>query len=215
MGSSCVLVLLPYPLRAQFPRLRSEGGGDRCPLKPLPALSLEICAQLRRCARAPGARAPPPAEAAMVAAKAMAAWRLPTLAGASRGSPLPSSLGTPTPPGPTLCSAYRPGGCGSSGGGGNGSAARAPEGPEGIGPERPESPELTAAEQRIAQLHEAACAAGQLNYVDPTTGYLVLTKVAHLQRGDCCGSACRHCPYGQINVKDLSKRKRFNSLFYI
>lgn len=34
--------------------------------------------------------------------------------------------------------------------------------------------------------------AGQLDYVDPATGYVVLTQVAHLQRGRCCGSACRH-----------------------
>ncbi|XP_072494280.1 uncharacterized protein C1orf53 homolog [Notamacropus eugenii] len=192
--------------------------GHGCPLRPPPALSLEICAQLGRSVPAPEARAPPPAEAATVTAKAMAARRLPALAGGSQGSPLPFSLGPRVRPGSTLCSASGPDGCGSSG---NGSAARSPEGPEGTRPEgperpeRPESPELTAAELRIARLHEAACANGQLNYVDPTTGYLVLTKVAHLQRGDCCGSACRHCPYGQINVKDLSKRKRFNSLFYI
>ncbi|XP_039322441.1 uncharacterized protein C1orf53 homolog [Saimiri boliviensis] len=77
------------------------------------------------------------------------------------------------------------------------------------------SEELTAAERRIAELHAAACAAGQLNYVDPATGYLVLTQIAHLQRGECCGSACRHCPYGQVNVKDPSKKKQFNSYFYI
>ncbi|XP_023103540.1 uncharacterized protein C1orf53 homolog isoform X3 [Felis catus] len=64
--------------------------------------------------------------------------------------------------------------------------------------------------------------AGQLNYTDPATGYLVLTRLAHLQRGKCCGSACRHfvlfllqCPYGQVNVKDPSKRKKFNSYFYV
>ncbi|XP_008587813.1 PREDICTED: uncharacterized protein C1orf53 homolog [Galeopterus variegatus] len=34
--------------------------------------------------------------------------------------------------------------------------------------------------------------AGQLNYVDPATGYVVLTQLAHLQRGECCGCACRH-----------------------
>lgn len=28
--------------------------------------------------------------------------------------------------------------------------------------------------------------------MDPVTGYLVLSEVAHLQRGKCCGSACRH-----------------------
>ncbi|XP_069315726.1 uncharacterized protein C1orf53 homolog [Eulemur rufifrons] len=80
---------------------------------------------------------------------------------------------------------------------------------------RPGSKELTAAERRIAELHAAACAAGQLNYVDPATGYVVLTQLAHLQRGECCGSACRHCPYGQVNVKDPSKKKQFNSYFYV
>uniref|UniRef100_K7E065 Chromosome 1 open reading frame 53 n=1 Tax=Monodelphis domestica TaxID=13616 RepID=K7E065_MONDO len=141
----------------------------------------------------------------MVTAKAMAAWRLPALAGSSWGPPLPFLPGTRISPGSRLYSASGPGGGGDSG-------ARSPEGPEDT---RPESPELTAAELRISRLHAAACAAGQPNYVDPTTGYLVLTKVAHLQRGNCCGSACRHCPYGQINVKDPLKRKRFNSLFYI
>ncbi|OWK08629.1 hypothetical protein Celaphus_00011273, partial [Cervus elaphus hippelaphus] len=57
--------------------------------------------------------------------------------------------------------------------------------------------------------------AGQLNYVDPATGCVVFTRLAHLQRGQCCGSACRHCPYGQINVKDPSKKKQFNSYFYV
>ncbi|XP_050817448.1 uncharacterized protein C1orf53 homolog [Gopherus flavomarginatus] len=82
-------------------------------------------------------------------------------------------------------------------------------------PSRPGSEELlTGAEKRIVALHCEACAAGLQNYVDPVTGYLVFTKVAHLQRGRCCGSACRHCPYDQANVKDPSKKKRFNSFFY-
>lgn len=29
-------------------------------------------------------------------------------------------------------------------------------------------------------------------YVDPSSGYKVFTEYAHLQRGKCCGSACRH-----------------------
>ena len=77
------------------------------------------------------------------------------------------------------------------------------------------SQELTAAEQRMEELRVAACAAGQLNYADPATGYMVLIQLAHLQRGQCCGSACRHCPYVQINVKDPSKKKQFNSYFYV
>ncbi|KAM5301628.1 uncharacterized protein C1orf53 homolog [Glossophaga mutica] len=79
----------------------------------------------------------------------------------------------------------------------------------------PASQELTAAERQIADLHAAACAAGQLSYLDPATGYVVLTRLAHVRRGRCCGSACRHCPYGQVNVKDPAKKKRFNSYFYV
>ncbi|KAK1327960.1 hypothetical protein QTO34_012382 [Cnephaeus nilssonii] len=80
---------------------------------------------------------------------------------------------------------------------------------------RPETAALTAAERRIADLHAAACAAQQLTYADPATGYVVLTRLAHLRRGRCCGSACRHCPYGQVNVQDPAKKKKFNSCFYV
>ena len=31
-------------------------------------------------------------------------------------------------------------------------------------------------------------------------GLMVFTQNYHLARGDCCGSACRHCPYDHINV---------------
>jgi hypothetical protein len=27
--------------------------------------------------------------------------------------------------------------------------------------------------------------------------YLVFTAAYHLKRGFCCGSGCRHCPYGE------------------
>ena len=30
--------------------------------------------------------------------------------------------------------------------------------------------------------------------------YMVFTEAWHLKRGYCCGSACRHCPYGHENV---------------
>ena len=32
-------------------------------------------------------------------------------------------------------------------------------------------------------------------------GLMVLTAWFHLKRGDCCGNACRHCPYEHINVE--------------
>ena len=31
-------------------------------------------------------------------------------------------------------------------------------------------------------------------------GLLVFTAAWHLKRGYCCGNACRHCPYGHVNV---------------
>lgn len=37
--------------------------------------------------------------------------------------------------------------------------------------------------------------AGEQTYVDPATGYLVFTAGALRERGECCGSGCRHCPY--------------------
>jgi hypothetical protein len=30
--------------------------------------------------------------------------------------------------------------------------------------------------------------------------YMVFTAAWHLKRGYCCGSACRHCPFGHENV---------------
>ena len=49
-------------------------------------------------------------------------------------------------------------------------------------------------------LHEAACARGEHRYRDPATGYMVFTRLAHLARGTCCGSGCRHCPYDHAAV---------------
>eukprot|EP00066_Takifugu_rubripes_P024068 XP_011613334.1 PREDICTED: uncharacterized protein C1orf53 homolog [Takifugu rubripes] len=80
---------------------------------------------------------------------------------------------------------------------------------------RPPGRGFTEEELAIHRLHTQACQARQQMYVDPSSGYKVFTEHAHLQRGKCCGSACRHCPYGQVNVKDPAKRKHFNSLFYL
>ena len=32
-------------------------------------------------------------------------------------------------------------------------------------------------------------------------GRVVFTPKYHLQRGDCCGSGCRHCPYEPKYIK--------------
>lgn len=31
---------------------------------------------------------------------------------------------------------------------------------------------------------------------------LVFTAKYHLDRGECCGSGCRHCPWGVLPVSD-------------
>ncbi|XP_019493676.1 PREDICTED: uncharacterized protein C1orf53 homolog isoform X2 [Hipposideros armiger] len=120
-------------------------------------------------------------------AAAMAARRVPALGRRLRAAAPPRPVwvgaGFPQPVGVALCSA--------SDGDPGGSGPRARAGPEGLA-RRPASEELTPADRRIADLHAAACAANQLNYVDPATGSVVLTRVAHLQRGKCCGCACRH-----------------------
>jgi hypothetical protein len=35
-------------------------------------------------------------------------------------------------------------------------------------------------------------------------GLMVFTAGYHLKRGYCCGSGCRHCPYGHQNVPPQS-----------
>ncbi|XP_056614468.1 uncharacterized protein C1orf53 homolog [Triplophysa dalaica] len=79
----------------------------------------------------------------------------------------------------------------------------------------PPSDTLSDADRLIHKLHLDACKNREETYLDPVTGYKVFTEFAHRTRGKCCGSACRHCPYGQINLKDPSKKKTFNSLFYV
>jgi cob(I)alamin adenosyltransferase len=60
----------------------------------------------------------------------------------------------------------------------------------------------------VEDLHRAACQMGSTTYIDPVTGFTCFTEVAHLKRGVCCGSQCRHCPYGWQNVSaPLSERR--------
>ncbi|MEY3386675.1 MAG: hypothetical protein RIR53_1486 [Bacteroidota bacterium] len=54
----------------------------------------------------------------------------------------------------------------------------------------------------VLRRHAEACANGEDVYVDPGTGYRVLTEVALRRRGECCGSKCRHCPFDWITVPD-------------
>ena len=36
--------------------------------------------------------------------------------------------------------------------------------------------------------------------------FMVFTAAYHLKRGYCCGSRCRHCPYGWEAVPDTDQR---------
>jgi hypothetical protein len=45
------------------------------------------------------------------------------------------------------------------------------------------------------QAHSQAMARGEAGYLDPFSGLFVMTARALGDRGRCCGSGCRHCPY--------------------
>ena len=42
-------------------------------------------------------------------------------------------------------------------------------------------------------------------------GFIVLTAKYHLDRGNCCGNGCKHCPYDYKNVAE-PKRSELASL---
>ena len=65
-----------------------------------------------------------------------------------------------------------------------------------------------------SKCHDDACREGKDTYIDPKTGYTVFTELAHKQRGRCCGSGCRHCPYNHINVKDKTKQIQQPAFLY-
>ena len=49
--------------------------------------------------------------------------------------------------------------------------------------------------QEALERHRRACEDGDLGYTDPESGLFVMTSVYLRQQGQCCGSACRHCPW--------------------
>ena len=57
-----------------------------------------------------------------------------------------------------------------------------------LSPDDPAFPQIVGA-------HADALASGADTYVDPRTGYTVLTAAYLARRGHCCESGCRHCPY--------------------
>jgi hypothetical protein len=49
--------------------------------------------------------------------------------------------------------------------------------------------------REITAAHQAAVDAGDDTYIDPSTGFTVFTASYLRDRGHCCDSGCRHCPY--------------------
>ena len=56
------------------------------------------------------------------------------------------------------------------------------------------SPEHPAYAQ-IIRVHSPALQAGEDTYIDPPSGFTVLTAGYLARRGFCCENGCRHCPY--------------------
>ena len=57
-----------------------------------------------------------------------------------------------------------------------------------IDPRHPHRREILAAHAKaISELHDG--------YIDPVTGYFVFTAVYLAERGTCCDTGCRHCPF--------------------
>lgn len=54
---------------------------------------------------------------------------------------------------------------------------------------------MTSSRSITSRLHEEASSNGETFYLDPETGLAVFTEFGLLQRGSCCWSGCRHCPY--------------------
>ena len=48
---------------------------------------------------------------------------------------------------------------------------------------------------RVQQAHDDALTRGDAGYFDPLSGLFVMTSRTLADRGKCCGSGCRHCPY--------------------
>jgi hypothetical protein len=54
----------------------------------------------------------------------------------------------------------------------------------------------------VVRAHDDAVARGDDGYIDPDTGLFVMTATYLAEREFCCGSGCRHCPYGIDDVAE-------------
>jgi Family of unknown function (DUF5522) len=60
--------------------------------------------------------------------------------------------------------------------------------PSRLAPDDPRRPSILAA-------HCRALDAGDAGYADPASGLFVFTAAYLADRGTCCDTGCRHCPY--------------------
>ena len=49
--------------------------------------------------------------------------------------------------------------------------------------------------REILAAHTMAINASHDGYIDPVTGYFVFTAAYLADRGTCCDTGCRHCPF--------------------
>jgi hypothetical protein len=63
--------------------------------------------------------------------------------------------------------------------------------PERLSPQHPRRSE-------IMSRHGEAVVAGKPTYSDPSSGLSVMTAKFLADRGYCCTSGCRHCPFEQV-----------------
>ncbi|MYH51266.1 MAG: hypothetical protein F4020_09705 [Gammaproteobacteria bacterium] len=61
---------------------------------------------------------------------------------------------------------------------------------------------MTSSRAITSRLHEEASSNGETFYLDPETGLAVFTEFGLRQRGSCCWSGCRHCPYEAARADD-------------
>ncbi|KAG0083235.1 hypothetical protein BGZ93_008790 [Podila epicladia] len=64
--------------------------------------------------------------------------------------------------------------------------------------------------EKWMEVHRLAVEGNRKMYIDPKTGYSVMTELLHKRRGYCCGNACRHCPYDNENVGVSQEVKKTN-----
>lgn len=61
----------------------------------------------------------------------------------------------------------------------------------------------------VIELHERSITLDTYGYRDPSTGLLVFSAKYLWDRGFCCDTGCRHCPYvGRPGAEDLVNLRR-------